>query len=114
AYHAVQERLTGTSREIWKWLIPEWAERSAREAYPPDAEAERAAPAEGDARQRWVRTAEDFLAIQTVLYLSQEFNHARNLLGGLVLSSVLALLAVLSYPMQPHNLLISSFVVMTV
>jgi hypothetical protein len=70
--------------------------------------------APSDQMKRWVGLVEKFLAIQFVIYLSQLVFQARNLLYGLFVGSLLLLVAVLSYPLQPHQLLVSSVTVMVV
>src|SRR5262249_39422039 len=54
----------------------------------------------GPARE-WVRLAENFVATQIVLYVSQFFVHLRNLLLSVTVGTLLLLLAATSYPFQP-------------
>jgi hypothetical protein len=49
--------------------------------------------------------AEDFLAIRFVIYTSQFFVQLRQLATGLVLSAVLLLCSVMSYPLEPQRLI---------
>jgi hypothetical protein len=54
----------------------------------------------------WVRTAEDFVAVQAIVYLSQFFIQLRYLAAGVVWPSVLLLLAASAYPFQPERLIL--------
>jgi hypothetical protein len=55
--------------------------------------------------QFWVKLAEDFVAIQMVTFFSKAFVHMRNLLTFVTVCAFLLLMAVTSYPFQPHRLL---------
>jgi hypothetical protein len=55
---------------------------------------------------RWFRLAEDYLAIETVNWLSHFFAQLRNLVTFLVVGSILLVLAVILYPFQPERLLL--------
>src|SRR5262245_30368815 len=61
--------------------------------------------------QCWLERAEDLVAIQVVLYLSQFFLQMRNLIWPMIICGTLLLLGSTSYPFQPerllHNLLLS-------
>jgi hypothetical protein len=54
--------------------------------------------------QRWREAAEDFVALEVVLFLSQYFVQLRNLLVFLTVGPLLLLFAVTSYPLQPQPL----------
>jgi hypothetical protein len=56
--------------------------------------------------RRWLRLAEDFVAGQTVLYITRFFVHLRNLVKFLLIASLGLLIAVNAYTMQPHRLLL--------
>jgi hypothetical protein len=65
----------------------------------------------------WFRHAEDYLAIQTVFWVSQYAAHLRNLVSFLTVGPILLLLATTWYPFQPQRylgILIWSFIVLTV
>jgi hypothetical protein len=55
--------------------------------------------------ESWRMTAEDFVATQLVVFISQLFSHLRNFLTFLTVSLLLLLFAVRSYPFQPGRLL---------
>ncbi len=54
----------------------------------------------------WVRAAEDFVALETVRYLSQFIVQLRNLLWSLTIGSLLLLLAAVAYPFFPQSQLL--------
>ncbi len=56
---------------------------------------------------RWLRLAEDFIGIQVLQFLNYTFAHLRNLLGSVLVSLLLLLLAVTSYPFEPQKLLLT-------
>jgi hypothetical protein len=136
AFITIQEKLATASGFLWNGLIAEWTTRAPQQAYPGredpspqgrdlSSEPSFASPSEptsNDAREqerearlqakRWVSLVEEFMAIQIVIYLSQIIYQGRNLLYGLLAGSLLMLLAVLSYPLQPHQLLVSSCMMM--
>jgi hypothetical protein len=55
---------------------------------------------------QWLRLVEDFVAMQTVTYVSQFIVQLRNMVGFLTISALLVLLTVTSYPFQPQGLLL--------
>ena len=144
AFTLTQQDLAEVMMLLMRGLISEWANRDAEASYPaarpPESEAGESRPscpeamdltiedtqgttlalarleerAPSDQMKRWVGLVEKFLAIQFVIYLSQLVFQARNLLYGLFVGSLLLLVAVLSYPLQPHQLLVSSVTVMVV
>jgi hypothetical protein len=59
----------------------------------------------GDDGKTWLQLAEDFVAINTVTYLSQYFVHLRNLVQFATVGLLLLLMTVSSYPFQPQHLL---------
>jgi hypothetical protein len=63
---------------------------------------------------QWVRTAEDFVAIEAVNYLSQFFVQLRNLVTSLTVGTLLLFLAMVSYPFQPQRLLLTYLGVLVV
>lgn len=65
-----------------------------------------------DALHLWLRLAEDFIAIQVVTYISRLFPHLRNYLTFVTAGLLLLLLAVNTYPFQPHHLLMMMLWVM--
>jgi hypothetical protein len=112
--------LADASRACLHLLTCCWAGRPVNVAFatrPADASgADSPAPASGqeegqypnvsaDARQ-WLEQAEDFVAMNTVIYLNQFFAHLRNLVGFLTAAVVLLFLVVVSYPFQPQHLLL--------
>jgi hypothetical protein len=60
----------------------------------------------------WVQLAENFVATQAVLYVSQFFVQLRNLLLSVTVGTLLLLLAATSYPFQPQSLLVVYLLVM--
>jgi hypothetical protein len=59
-----------------------------------------------DRLPRWMREAEDLLALRMVTFISQGAVHLRNLATYLVIAPVLLLLTVSSYPFQPQRFLV--------
>jgi hypothetical protein len=57
--------------------------------------------------QTWLRTAEDFSALEITFYLSQFFVHLRNLARSLTWGPLLAVLAIASYPFHPQRLMLT-------
>ncbi|HUI25030.1 MAG TPA: hypothetical protein VL403_03010 [Candidatus Kryptonia bacterium] len=55
--------------------------------------------------EAWLRQAEDFVVIEVVTFLTQNFVHLRNLLMMTTLGMLMMLLTVSSYPFQPQRLL---------
>lgn len=104
----VQEALAASAGRLWGGLVREWTSRSTSGSRAVGGGADEPdGPAED-----WVRLVEEFVAIQVVYYLAWLFVHARNLLYSLLLGSLLMLMAVLSYPLQPHQLLVISTAIM--
>jgi hypothetical protein len=71
-------------------------------------------PADDDGPLRkWLARVQDFVALETVAYLSQFFVHLRNLFWFLGLAPLLMLFAVSSYTFQPQRiwLLLATFLV---
>jgi len=56
--------------------------------------------------ERWVHLAEDLVAIQVVIYLSQFFIQLRNMAWSMIVCGSLLLLGVTSYPFQPERLIL--------
>jgi hypothetical protein len=56
--------------------------------------------------QRWLRLAEDFVAMELVAYVSQFIVQIRNLVTMLTICALLLLMCVTSYPFQPQALLL--------
>src|SRR5262249_14459221 len=52
----------------------------------------------------WLALAQDLVALEVTVYLSQFFVHLRNLILFLTIAPLLMLLAVSSYPFQPQRL----------
>lgn len=63
-------------------------------------------PAVEEKREKLVEEAEEFLVGRTVLFLSHIFPQMTNLAGLSLASLLLLLLAVSSYPFQPHQLIV--------
>jgi hypothetical protein len=61
-----------------------------------------------DALGRWLRLAEDFLALQVVNFINFVFACLRNLLSAVILCFLLVVLAVTSYPFEPQKLLLTA------
>jgi hypothetical protein len=128
---ALANRLSNWSRMLLTLLPRFWPARAVDEAFGPgqaglaarpagrDAAAAPTADAGGEARSpegrpvappgpfaRWVELAEDVVATQAVIYVSQFFVQLRNLAVSMLVCSVLLLLAVTSYPFEPQRLIV--------
>ena len=60
-----------------------------------------------EALQTWLHLAEDFAAIEITAYLSQFFVQLRKLARSLGWGSLLAILAIVSYPFHPQRLMLT-------
>ena len=82
-----------------------WAARTARESFP-------GAPGDGPKAENvttadlWVLRVEDLVALATVAYVNQFTVHLRNAVVFLTLAPLLLVAAAMSYPLQPHRLLV--------
>ena len=104
-------------------IDPFWAERSAAEGYSDTADhattdnpsgRNRPAsldPASSDVTdlrhvvEKWVRDAEDLIAMEVIAFVSQTTVQLKNLAYYLAIAPILLLLAVGSYPFQPQRFL---------
>jgi hypothetical protein len=103
-------------RDILQWLQGRWLLQT-----PPAAPPATPTPAgwmavraeeENAAVWEWVRMAENLVATQAVLYVSQFFVQLRNLLLSVTVGTLLLLLAATSYPFQPQSLFVVYLLVM--
>lgn len=99
--------LSKTSRTLIAILADYWPRRPVREAFGEDPSAE-GKESDSSARKspRWAELAEDFVAIQAIIFLSQFFIQLRMLAFGTVWTSVLLMLAATAYPFQPERLIL--------
>ncbi len=102
------------SRHLMSILAPHWPTHSVTDAFGkevhPDKgeDAQRADGAEPTAcaTLTWIRPAEDLIAIQAIVFVSQFFIQLRNLAWAMVSGALLLMLAVTLYPFQPEQLLL--------
>jgi hypothetical protein len=104
-------------RDILQWLNGRWplSRRERRnERKRKKRDPQHALPGNSDQAQawEWVRLAENFMAAQAVLYVSQYFVQLRNALVSVTVGTLLLLLATTSYPFQPQNLLVVYLLIM--
>ena len=108
--------LRNAARACIELLEPVWEARLASAGYgevAPVVEAPGAAKAGGGpppaaaagGLDRWVRSAEDLVALEIVAYVGQCNVHLKNLAWYLALAPILLLVAVSSYPIQPQRFL---------
>jgi hypothetical protein len=100
------KKISKLTQTLLPTLTSFWPERSLKDAFG-DSE-----NVQGDEKnqpifQRWVEMAEDLIAIQVVIYLSQFFFHMRNLIWSMTVCGTLLLLGSTSYPFQPERLLLT-------
>ena len=65
----------------------------------------------GSKTRLWLRTAEELAAVQVVEYLAWVFRHLRNMAVFLVLSLLLTIALLASYPFQPESLVKTLFMI---
>ncbi len=98
-------KLSAVSATCLTVLAPRWQNLSVEDAYgqgdksPTDSAS---AKTEGD----WVQHAENVVATQTILYVSQFFAQLRGLVVAAMVCTSLLLLAATSYPFHPERLLL--------
>ncbi len=101
----IRTRFALRARRFLRVLARTWPDRSLDDAFgdehPEQPPAEPASP-----RERWVRLAEGFVAVQVVLYLGQCFIRLRNLVWSVTVCASLLLLAGTSYPFHPERLML--------
>jgi hypothetical protein len=124
--HSVQLRsaLAEASAACLHALQPFWRDRSLSEAF--DADEKRSSPAkhredeamtprkpaaldEPSMLNKWLQATEDFVAIETITFISQYFVQLRKQIEFLTLVSPLMLLAIVSYPFHPQQLALVFF-----
>ncbi|HEY7424537.1 MAG TPA: hypothetical protein VH682_09940 [Gemmataceae bacterium] len=106
------DKLSGLTQVLLPFLTKFWPKHSIKEAFGDHGDMKELGGAGGAAtgqtdRQRWVALAEDLVAIQIVVYLSQFFIQMRNLIWSMILCGTLLLLGSTSYPFQPERLLVT-------
>jgi hypothetical protein len=103
-------------RDLTQWLRGRWLVQEPVTTPPAVANLARwiAVRAEDEHADvwEWVQQAENFVATQAVLYVSQFFVQLRNLLLSVTIGTLLLLLAATSYPFQPQSLLVVYLLVM--
>lgn len=100
-------RLSHVSRALVGTLARYWPRHSMADAFgeslPATSRENQAGAPGGEAMPAWVGTAEDFVAIQAIVFVSQFFIQLWALAKGLVWASVALVLAAAVYPFQPER-----------
>jgi hypothetical protein len=103
-------------RDLTQWLQGRWVVQEPATKTQAAPSAARWIAVRGDDEHavvwKWVQLAENFVATQAVLYVSQFFVQLRNLLLSVTIGTLLLLLAATSYPFQPQSLLVVYLLVM--
>jgi len=95
-------RLIGDLKQFWPW-------HTVTDAFgggPKTNTAEQEEREPSTSMPSWVQKAEDFVAIQAIIYLSQFFILLRTMTYSMVWVSVLLLLAATAYPFQPEQMIL--------
>jgi hypothetical protein len=106
--------LESASQEFLPVLLEQWKVRGVEEGYSvrlsrkvdneAQKENEKETPDNPPSTPDWVRSVEDFMAIEILRYLAHYFVHLRTFGIFLVVTPLLLLLAIASYPFQPFRL----------
>jgi len=102
-------KLSAEARRLIRDLEPYWPRHTVADAFgeqPTAGESEKKGGDKADAMPPWVEKAEDFVAIQAIIFLSQHFILLRTMALSLVWVSVFLLLAATIYPFQPEQLIL--------
>lgn len=108
--HVTYANLNSYGQKLWKQLLDEWSNRSPLEAYPNQL----GVTDTGDSKAPdtdaaiWIRTAEEFVAIQFVGYWHSILTYFYGLIWSAMAMTLLLVLAVLAYPMHPQRLLLGT------
>jgi hypothetical protein len=109
---AEASEFSGISRELVCMLLPTWVGRPLPEAYGDRvgaaADAEKARETAAD--PRWDNLAEQFIAIQAVIFVAQYFHQLRLMAYMAALPAGALLMAVTVYPFMPERLILFSAV----
>jgi hypothetical protein len=102
--------LRNAARACIAALEPFWVPRTAADGFGKAAEDETKAPkGTGDphdeALRRWVREAEDLIALEVIMLVGQCSAHLKNLAYYLAVAPILLLMASSCYPFQPQRFL---------
>lgn len=91
------DSLNAVSHKLTKALAGQWSKSHVPDAFGAETPSD---------PKGWARLAEDFVAIQVIIFLSQFFIQLRYLAWSMVTVSLLLMLAATSYPFQPEQLLL--------
>lgn len=107
-------QLNLATSQLWVALLREWSTRGVLDNYPCSVETEFHETGAEGGFEGWKHRAEELVAIQIRAYITAYAAQLRHLLIAAMCSSLLFLLAVLSYPLQPQSLLTSVAMIMVV
>jgi hypothetical protein len=119
--NALSKRFGKVTRRLLSFLPTFWPRHSFQEAFggntieakPATAKSGKTSSVPGmGVFQLWVQLAEDLVAIQVVIYLSQFFLQLRNVAWSQIVCGTLLLLGVTSYPFQPERLILLLWLVL--
>lgn len=106
------EQLNLAGFQIWNGLLEDWTTRSVLENYPVSVETEFRKTGGETGFEGWKNRAEELMAIQIRAYITGYAAQLKHLLITAMFSTLLFLMAVVSYPMQPSSLLTSVAMIM--
>ncbi len=109
---ATIEMLNRAGSQLWNGLLHEWTTRDVLENYPCSIDTEFKKSGDETGFEGWKNRAEELTAIQIRAYITGYAAQLRHLLMTAMFSTILFLMAVLSYPMQPRSLLTSLAMIM--
>ena len=98
-------KLSAVSATCLAALAPRWQNLSVDDAYG-QGEKVKTETANAQPESEWVQQAENVVATQTILYVSQFFAQLRGLVVAAMVCTSLLLLAATSYPFHPERLLL--------
>ena len=96
-------KLSAVSATCLTVLAPRWQNLPVEEAY---GQSEKPKPDAPNPDPQWVQQAENVVATQIILYVSQFFAQLRGLVVAAMVCTSLLLLAATSYPFHPERLLL--------
>lgn len=104
--------LNRAGSQLWTGLLHEWTTRDVLENYPCSVDTEFKKSGDETGFEGWKNRAEELTAIQIRADITGYAAQLRHLLMTAMFSTILFLMAVLSYPMQPRSLLTSLAMIM--
>jgi hypothetical protein len=100
------DKLSALTQKLLSELTEFWPEHSLKDAFG-DGRSKQSDHQDENPFQHWVELAEDLVAIQIVIYLSQFFFQMRNLIWSMTVCGTLLLLGSTSYPFQPERVFLT-------